>query len=66
VRGLLMAGFFVYWWSRGANPRKGMAMNYHIVLGTAGWGVWHSADAGKSWVRHRKPLPLRDVSALIR
>jgi photosystem II stability/assembly factor-like uncharacterized protein len=35
-----------------------MAMNYHIVLGTAGWGVWHSPDAGKSWVRQRKPFPL--------
>ena len=22
-------------------------MDYHINLGTAGWGVWHSADAGK-------------------
>ena len=33
-------------------------MNYHIDLGTAGWGVWHSPDAGKSWVRHRKPFPL--------
>src|SRR5262245_57362461 len=32
-------------------------MDYHINLGTAGWGVWHSPDAGKSWVRHRKPLP---------
>jgi hypothetical protein len=35
-----------------------MAMNYHIVLGTAGWGVWHSPDAGKSWECHRKPFPL--------
>src|SRR2546430_15457659 len=33
-------------------------MDYHINLGTAGWGVWHSPDAGKSWVRHRKPFPL--------
>jgi photosystem II stability/assembly factor-like uncharacterized protein len=33
-------------------------MDYSIVLGTAGWGVWHSPDAGKSWVRHRKPFPL--------
>jgi len=33
-------------------------MDYHIVLGTAGWGVWHSPDAGKSWLRHRKPFPL--------
>jgi photosystem II stability/assembly factor-like uncharacterized protein len=33
-------------------------MDYHITLGTAGWGVWHSPDAGKSWTRHRKPFPL--------
>jgi photosystem II stability/assembly factor-like uncharacterized protein len=33
-------------------------MSYDIVLGTAGWGVWHSPDAGKSWLRHRKPFPL--------
>ena len=33
-------------------------MDYHICLGTAGWGVWHSGDAGKSWTRHRKPFPL--------
>jgi len=33
-------------------------MTYNIVLGTAGWGVWHSPDAGKSWLRHRKPFPL--------
>lgn len=35
-----------------------MTMDYHINLGTAGWGVWHSPDAGKSWTRHRKPFPL--------
>src|SRR2546422_3289145 len=35
-----------------------MPMDYHIILGTAGWGVWHSGDAGKSWTRHRKPFPL--------
>ena len=33
-------------------------MDYNIVLGTAGWGVWHSPDSGKSWLRHRKPFPL--------
>lgn len=33
-------------------------MDYSINLGTAGWGVWHSPDAGKSWTRHRKPFPL--------
>src|SRR5262245_59832378 len=33
-------------------------MDYHINLGTAGWGIWHSPDAGKSWTRHRKPFPL--------
>jgi photosystem II stability/assembly factor-like uncharacterized protein len=35
-----------------------IAMDYSINLGTAGWGVWHSPDAGKSWVRHRAPFPL--------
>ena len=40
-------------------------MDYHIILGTAGWGVWHSPDAGKSWTRHRKPFPLNSrVQAL--
>lgn len=33
-------------------------MDYSINLGTAGWGVWHSPDAGKSWIRHRAPFPL--------
>jgi photosystem II stability/assembly factor-like uncharacterized protein len=35
-----------------------MAADYSICLGTAGWGVWHSADAGNSWIRHRAPFPL--------
>ena len=35
-----------------------MAADYSICLGTAGWDVWHSPDAGKSWVRHRAPFPL--------
>jgi photosystem II stability/assembly factor-like uncharacterized protein len=35
-----------------------MATDYSICLGTAGWGVWHSADAGQSWTRHRAPFPL--------
>lgn len=35
-----------------------MAADYSICLGTAGWGVWHSPDAGQSWVRHRAPFPL--------
>lgn len=35
-----------------------MAADYSICLGTAGWGVWHSPDAGTSWVRHRAPFPL--------
>ncbi|HXJ84351.1 MAG TPA: YCF48-related protein [Candidatus Methylomirabilis sp.] len=40
-------------------------MDYHIILGTAGWGVWHSPDAGKSWTRQRKPFPLNSrVQAL--
>jgi hypothetical protein len=33
-------------------------MAYNINLGTAGWGLWHSPDASKSWVRHRAPFPL--------
>ncbi|MGE0258843.1 MAG: hypothetical protein AB7H71_19565 [Alphaproteobacteria bacterium] len=35
-----------------------MAANYSICLGTAGWGVWHSPDAGNTWTRHRAPFPL--------
>ena len=35
-----------------------MAMNYSLCLGTAGWGVSHSPDAGQSWTRHRTPFPL--------
>jgi photosystem II stability/assembly factor-like uncharacterized protein len=35
-----------------------MAADYNICLGTAGWGVWHSPDAGRTWVRHRAPFPL--------
>ena len=35
-----------------------MPADYNICLGTSGWGVWHSPDAGKSWVRHRSPFPL--------
>ena len=35
-----------------------MAADYSICLGTAGWGVWHSPDAGNSWTRHRAPFPL--------
>jgi photosystem II stability/assembly factor-like uncharacterized protein len=35
-----------------------MASNYSICLGTAGWGVWHSPDAGNTWTRHRAPFPL--------
>ena len=35
-----------------------MAAGYSICLGTAGWGVWHSPDAGESWIRHRAPFPL--------
>src|SRR5215470_16248035 len=44
---------------RQAGGRGGSTtMDYSINLGTAGWGVWHSPDAGKSWVRHRAPFPL--------
>ena len=43
-----------------------MAADYSICLGTAGWGVWHSPDSGKSWTRHRAPFPLNSrVQALI-
>ncbi len=35
-----------------------METNYSICLGTAGWGVWHSPNAGESWLRHRRPFPL--------
>lgn len=41
-------------------------MDYSICLGTAGWGVWHSPDAGTSWVRHRRPFPLNSrIQALV-
>ena len=41
-------------------------MSYNVCLGTAGWGVWHSPDAGKSWTRHRKPFPLNTrIQALV-
>ena len=43
-----------------------MAGDYNICLGTAGWGVWHSPDAGKSWTRHRRPFPLNSrIQALV-
>ena len=43
-----------------------MAADYSICLGTAGWGVWHSSDAGKSWIRHRAPFPLNSrIQALV-
>ena len=43
-----------------------MPVDYDICLGTAGWGVWHSPDAGKSWTRHRKPFPLNSrIQALV-
>lgn len=43
-----------------------MGMDYSICLGTAGWGVWHSPDAGQSWVRHRRPFPLNSrIQALV-
>ena len=43
-----------------------MAADYSICLGTAGWGVWHSPDAGASWMRHRMPFPLNSrVQALV-
>src|SRR5947199_10446214 len=46
--------------------RQRMAADYSICLGTAGWGVWHSPDAGKSWTRHRAPFPLNSrIQALV-
>src|SRR5712691_10974317 len=43
-----------------------MATGYSICLGTAGWGVWHSPDAGQSWTRHRAPFPLNSrIQALV-
>jgi photosystem II stability/assembly factor-like uncharacterized protein len=43
-----------------------MAADYSICLGTAGWGVWHSPDAGTSWTRHRAPFPLNSrIQALV-
>jgi photosystem II stability/assembly factor-like uncharacterized protein len=43
-----------------------MAADYSICIGTAGWGVWHSPDAGQSWVRHRSPFPLNSrIQALV-
>ena len=43
-----------------------MAADYSICLGTAGWGVWHSPDAGISWTRHRAPFPLNSrIQALV-
>src|ERR1700738_2662042 len=43
-----------------------MAADYSICLGTAGWGVWHSPDAGTSWIRHRAPFPLNSrIQALV-
>lgn len=39
---------------------------YNICLGTAGWGVWHSGNAGESWTRHRGPFPLNTrIQALV-
>jgi photosystem II stability/assembly factor-like uncharacterized protein len=43
-----------------------MTTDYSICLGTAGWGVWHSPDGGRSWTRHRAPFPLNSrVQALV-
>ena len=43
-----------------------MTANYSICLGTAGWGVWHSPDAGGTWLRHRAPFPLNSrIQALV-
>src|SRR5215831_15415924 len=51
---------------RPTERRQPMAANYSLCLGTAGWGVWHSPDAGQSWVRHRAPFPLNSrIQALV-
>src|ERR1700742_1375190 len=52
---------------KGRNRReRRMAANYSICLGTAGWGVWHSPDSGRSWTRHRAPFPLNSrIQALV-
>jgi hypothetical protein len=43
-----------------------MAADYSICLGTAGWGVRHSLDAGTSWIRHRAPFLLNSrIQALV-
>jgi photosystem II stability/assembly factor-like uncharacterized protein len=43
-----------------------MAADYNLCLGTAGWGVWHSPNSGKSWTRHRAPFPLNSrIQALV-
>ena len=43
-----------------------MSGDYSICLGTAGWGVWHSANAGSTWTRHRAPFPLNSrIQALV-
>ena len=43
-----------------------MVADYNICLGTTGWGVWHSPDAGESWTRHRAPFPLNSrIQALV-
>ena len=43
-----------------------MAADYSICLGTVGWGVWHSPDAGNTWTRHRAPFPLNSrIQALV-
>ena len=43
-----------------------MPSDYNVCLGTAGWGVWHSPDGGRSWTRHRRPFPLNTrIQALV-
>jgi len=52
--------------SERTNREAPIPMDYNICLGTAGWGVWHSGDSGKSWARHRKPFPLNSrIQALV-
>ena len=43
-----------------------MAADCSICLGTAGWGVWHTPNSGKSWTRHRTPFPFNSrIQALV-
>src|SRR5712692_5119117 len=43
-----------------------MAADYSVWCGTVSWVGWRSADAGKSWTRHRAPFPRNSrIQALV-